>query len=127
MKRFLLLIFVFIFSCFSVLADDTWTRVAPNNYIDYSAVIGLRERYGFSFLLKAYNKGQYEPINSRQVLYTLSQYELDCSKRTYKIGLIDSYDEEDVFINGDYNKYAEFQPIVSGTAVSAIYSKLCKP
>ena len=127
MKKLLLFFLLFIVFSSPVYTDENWTKVAPNNYVDYDAVIGLQDRYGFSFLLKAYNKGQYESINSRQVLYTLSQYEMDCSKRTYKIGLIDSYDEEDVFLNGDYNKYAEFQPIVAGTAVSAIYSKLCRP
>ena len=108
-------------------AAENWTKVAPNNYVDYEAVIGLQERYGYSFLLKAYNKGQYEPIDGRQILYTLSQYEIDCGRKTYKIGIIDSYDKDDIFVNGDYNRFAQFQPIVTGTAVSAVAGKLCKP
>lgn len=40
---------------------------------------------------------------------------------------MDSYGKQDNFITGDYNKYAEFQPIVGGTAVSNVYKKLCRP
>ncbi len=108
-------------------SETNWQRIAPNNYVDEDAIVGLEDRYGFSFLLKAFNKGQYEPINERKILYTLAQYEIDCTKKTYKIGVIDSYDEEDIFVFGDYNKYAEFQPIVKGTAVSVISNRLCKP
>ncbi|MBR1461115.1 hypothetical protein IJ596_05735 [bacterium] len=104
-----------------------WKHVAPNNYIDPDGITGTTDRYGYSFLLKSYNKGQYEPIEGRQVLYTLGQYEIDCLKRKYRLGTIDSYDDDGIFLNGDYNKYAQFQPIVSGTAVSAVSRKLCKP
>ena len=104
-----------------------WKRVAPNNYIDPDGITGTQDRYGFSFIMKSYNKGQYEPVENRQVLYTLGQYEIDCLKRRYKLGTIDSYDDNGYFINGDYNQYAKFQPIVSGTAVSAVSRKLCKP
>lgn len=129
MKRFFIYlnIVLLLFIGLKSAALDNWTRVTPNNYVDYEDVIGLQDRYGFSFLLKSYNKGQYEPIGGRQIKYTLSQYEIDCQKHAYKIGIIDSYDDDDIFVNGDYNRYAEFQPIVTGTAVSAISSKLCRP
>jgi len=127
MKKILPLM-IFILSAFCVCSANTqWQRVAPNNYVDESAIVGLEDKYGFSFLLKAFNKGQYEPIEGRQVHYTLAQYEIDCAKKSYKIGVIDSYDEDDIFINGDYNKYAEFQPIVKGTAVEILSDKLCRP
>lgn len=124
MRKFLLSLFFILLIATPVLGD--WIRVAPNNYVDMDAVVGLEHIYGFSFLLKSYNKGQYEPVNERQILYTLSQYELDCSKHKYKIGLIDSYDDDEIFINGDYNRYADFQPVVSGTAVYEISKKLCR-
>ena len=131
MKKLLLIFIILITTALYVYAQDAdeinWKRVAPNNYIDPDGITGTRDRYGFSFLLKSYNKGQYEPIEGRQVLYTLGQYEIDCLKRKYKLGTIDSYDDDGVFLNGDYNKYAQFQPIVSGTAVSAVSRKLCKP
>ena len=38
----------------------------------------------------------------------------------YKIGVIDSYAEDGSFVNGDYNKYAKFRPIVLGTAISNV-------
>ena len=53
-------------------------------------------------------------------------YEINCLKHTYKIGTIDSYDDEGDFVNGDYNKYAQFQPIVQGTAIDVLASRLCK-
>lgn len=107
--------------------DVNWKRVAPNNYIFQDGIMGTENMYGFSFLLKSFNKGQYEPINGRQILYTLNQYEINCAKRTYKIGFMDSYDDNGYFISGDYNKYAQFQPIVEGTAVSEVAKKLCRP
>ena len=130
LRKILLLITVILISGSCVIASQdvsSWQYVAPNNYIDRDGIVGLRDRYGFSFLLKSYNKGQYEPINGRHIYYTLSQYELDCLKKRYKIGVIDSYDKEDGFVNGDYNRYAEFQPIVSGTAVFEVSKKLCRP
>ncbi len=126
-KNLLLIVLVIMFSvCCAYSKNDTWERIAPNNYVDMDAVVGLENIYGYSFLLKSYNKGQYEPVNGRQIHYTLSQNEIDCAKRKYKIGIIDSYDENDNFINGDYNKYAEFQPIVSGTAMYEIAKSLCR-
>ena len=130
MKKFLIInIILFLgLSVFGKVDNDgtDWTHVAPNNYVDYGGVVGLEEIYGFTFMLKAFNKGQYEPVNGRQILYTLSQYTLNCSNRTYKIGIMDSYDDNGYFVNGDYNKYAKFQPIVEGTAVDTIANKLCR-
>ena len=108
--------------------DETeWVKVAENNFINPDGVMGLEDIYGFSFLLKAYNKGQYEPVNGKKIWYTLSQYTIDCAKQKYKIGVIDSYGFKDNFVNGDYNRYATFQPIVQGTAVSAVAKELCRP
>lgn len=104
-----------------------WKRVDENFYIDSDGIVGTEDIYGFTFLLKSYNKGQYEPVNGKFIFYTLAQYTIDCAKRSYKIGVMDSYGKQDNFITGDYNKYAEFQPIVGGTAVSNVYKKLCRP
>ena len=104
-----------------------WKKVTENNYINPETIIGTNDIYGFIFMLKSFNKGQYEPVNGLNISYTLSQYTLDCGKNKYKIGIIDSYDAQGNFVNGDYNKYAKFQPIVSGTAVSAVAAKLCRP
>lgn len=107
--------------------DDTqWQKVSENNYIDADGIVGTNEIYGFTFLLKSYNKGQYEPVNGHKIFYTLSQYTIDCGRHTYKIGVMDSYGYHDNFVTGDYNRYAQFQPIVSGTAVSAVANKLCR-
>ena len=106
--------------------SSEWERVAPNNYVYKDTIAGTEDFYGFSFLLQSYNKGQYEPVNNRQILYTLGMYEINCLKHTYKIGTIDSYDDEGDFVNGDYNKYAQFQPIVQGTAIDVLASRLCK-
>lgn len=121
---FLLFFYVPVFSADS--ENDSWEKVAPNNYVDADGITGTQDFYGYSFILKSYNKGQYEPVNNRQVFYTLGQYEINCSKHTYRIGIIDSYDKDDYFINGDYNKYAQFQPIVEGTAIEVMATKLCK-
>ncbi len=108
-------------------SDDTsWKKVSENVYIDSDGIVGTSEIYGFTFLLKSYNKGQYEPINGRDVLYTLGQYTIDCGHHRYKIGVIDSYDRNNKFIYGDYNKFAEFQPIVSNTAVGIVANNLCR-
>ncbi len=127
-KLSILTLIVFIFFALTALAAEEveWKYIAPNNYIYKEGITGTEEMYGYSFLLKSYNKGQYEPVNGRNISYTLGQYEINCAKRTYKVGLIDSYDENGIFINGDYNKYASFQPIVSDTAVYEVANKLCK-
>ena len=127
-------IFVIILFAFLILlpvnskenSDAEWERVAPNNYVYKDTIAGTEGFYGYSFMLKSYNKGQYEPINGRQVLYTLGMYEINCLKHSYKIGTLDSYDDDGDFVNGDYNKYAQFQPIVEGTAIDVMASRLCR-
>ena len=128
MKKFFLVSCIFLFFIIPALAkeSDEWEHISPNNYVYKVGITGLENIYGYSFLLKSYNKGQYEPVNGKQVHYTLGQYEINCAKRTYKVGVLDSYDENDIFINGDYNKYAQFQPVVEGTAIYVMITKLCK-
>lgn len=130
MKTFLkslIILLIFIFPIAIAQQNDTiWEKVAENNYINPDGIIGTQDIYGFSFLLKAYNKGQYEPVNGNRIWYTLSQYTIDCAKQKYKIGIIDSYGYNNNFVNGDYNRYATFQPIIQGTAVSAVAKNLCK-
>lgn len=127
MKRIFIILSIFLISgCSAFTQEDNWKQIAPNNYVDMDAIVGLENIYGYSFLLKSYNKGQYEPVNGKHIYYTLSQNEIDCGKRKYKIGIIDSYDKNDDFVNGDYNRYAQFQPIVSGTAISELAEELCK-
>ncbi len=132
MKKIFLSILFFLCSMTSIVFAQSkeyteWKRVDENSYIDSDGIVGAEDIYGFTFLLKSYNKGQYEPVNGKFIFYTLAQYTIDCAKRSYKIGVMDSYGKQDNFITGDYNKYAEFQPIVGGTAVSNVYKKLCRP
>lgn len=128
MKRFFCLIISLLLSTVVFAAEDIqWTMLDANNYVNLEGIVGVEDIYGFSFLLKSYNKGQYEPVNGKEIWYTLSQYTIDCSKRKYKIGVIDSYGYSDNFVNGDYNRYAKFQPIVEGTAIDIISNKLCRP
>lgn len=127
MKNLIILIIIVFTSCIFVQAQDlNWTRIDDNNFVDYESVVGADDMYGYTFLMKSFNKGQYEPVNGRSILYTLSHYEINCAKRTYKIGVMDSYDKNDGFVNGDYNRFAEFQPVVEGSAVSVVASKLCR-
>lgn len=132
MKKIFLSILFFLCSMTAIVFAQSeeyteWKRVDENSYIDSDGIVGAEDIYGFTFLLKSYNKGQYEPVNGKFIFYTLAQYTIDCAKRSYKIGVMDSYGKQDNFITGDYNKYAEFQPIVGGTAVSNVYKKLCRP
>ena len=129
MKRFfvILLIMFFLLPVYGVQDEIEWKKVAENSYINPDGIMGVEDIYGYSFLLKSYNKGQYESVNGKKINYTLSQYTIDCVKNKYKIGMIDSYGYDDNFINGDYNRYALFQPIVGGTAVSAVAKELCRP
>ncbi|MBD5402610.1 hypothetical protein HDR58_07420 [bacterium] len=132
MKKAVAFLIIFLLSMTIVKSNETdsqtmWKRVDSNSFIYQDGIIGTEDIYGFSFLLKAYNKGQYEPVSGKRILYTLTQYTIDCDKKKYKIGVIDSYGERDNFISGDYNKYAQFQPIVSGTSVASVAEKLCKP
>lgn len=132
MKKIFLSILFFLCSMTSIVFAQSeeyteWKRVDENSYIDSDGIVGAEDIYGFTFFLKSYNKGQYEPVNGKFIFYTLAQYTIDCAKRSYKIGVMDSYGKQDNFITGDYNKYAEFQPIVGGTAVSNVYKKLCRP
>lgn len=132
MKKIFLSILFFLCSMTSTVFPQSeeyteWKRVDENSYIDSDGIVGAEDIYGFTFLLKSYNKGQYEPVNGKFIFYTLAQYTIDCAKKLYKIGVMDSYGKQDNFITGDYNKYAEFQPIVGGTAVSNVYKKLCRP
>ena len=133
MKKIAILLIMLLISFMPVLSaqedtDDTeWQKVAENSYVNLDGITGMEDIYGFSFLIKAYNKGQYEPVNGKKIWYTLSQYTIDCAKQKYKIGVIDSYGFKNNFVNGDYNRYATFQPIVQGTAVSAVAKELCRP
>lgn len=133
MKNFVIILSLIIFNLFCCefsYAENSenlqWQKLSDNNYIDYEGIVGTTDIYGFTFLLKSYNKGQYEPVNGKDVFYTLSQYTVDCGKKRYKIGLMDSYGKNGNFITGDYNRYASFQPIVSGTAVDAFAKKFCR-
>jgi hypothetical protein len=131
MKKIFLIIFAIIITFLPASSapkeeDTQWQKITEYNYIDTDGIMGLEDIYGFSFILKSYNKGQYEPVNGRQISYTLGQYTIDCAKHKYKIGVLDSYGKNDNFINGDYNRYAMFQPIVQGTAVSEVSKMLCK-
>ena len=131
MRKILLFIAIILISFPSAISaqkeeDSRWQKIAEYNYIDTDGIMGLENIYGFSFILKSYNKGQYEPIYGKNISYTLGQYTIDCGKRTYKIGILDSYDNDNNFINGDYNKYATFQPIVQGSAVSEVSKMLCR-
>ena len=105
MNKLCILFFIIVFFAGYSLAQDgvVWRRVDENNFINPDGIVGTPE--GFTFMLKAFNKGQY---------------------LEYKIGVIDSYDYEDNFVNGDYNRYAKFQPIVSGTAVGEVAKLYCK-
>ena len=129
MKQFVLIVlFLGVFVSVAFGQDNVeWKKVAENNYINPETIIGTEEFYGYIFMLKAYNKGQYEPVNGKNISYTLSQYVIDCGRNSYKIGLMDSYDIQGNFVNGDYNRYAKFQPIVGGTAVGSVAQKLCRP
>ena len=51
---------------YAQIGESNWKCVAPNNYVDFDTVVGLEDIYGFSFLLKAFNKGQYEPVNGKK-------------------------------------------------------------
>ena len=126
MKKYsIILIFVlFFFACCFAQGNVFWRQVDENNFINSDGII--EEQNGFTFMLKSFNKGQYEPVNGRRINYTISQYTIDCQNQEYKIGVIDSYGYEDNFINGDYNRYAKFQPIVSGTAIGEVAKCLCK-
>lgn len=128
MKKIITFLIIFM-SVLGVFASEeiNWQRVCENNYITPEGIVGTDDMYGFSFILKSFNKGQYEPVNGKKILYTLSNYTIDCSKKRYKIGVIDSYGYQDNFVNGDYNKYAKFQPIAEGTAVSEVAKRLCRP
>ncbi len=128
MKKIITFLIIFM-SVLGVFASEeiNWQRVCENNYINPEGIVGTDDMYGFSFILKSFNKGQYEPVNGKKILYTLSNYTIDCSKKRYKIGVIDSYGYQDNFVNGDYNKYAKFQPIAEGTAVSEVAKRLCRP
>ena len=129
MKKIVVLISSILFltelTCFAS-NNIEWQQVAPDSYINPDGIIGVDDIYGFSFMLKSYNKGQYEPVRGESIQYTIAQYTIDCTNLTYKIGVIDSYGADDNFVNGDYNRYAKFRPIVSGTAVSTVASKLCR-
>jgi len=122
----ILLLFCASQTVFALSDDIEWKKVDENSFINPDGIIGVEDIYGYSFLLKSYNKGQYEPVMGRNIAYTIANYTIDCAKHTYKIGVIDSYDEDDSFVNGDYNKYATFQPVVQGTAVWNVASKLCR-
>lgn len=127
MKKVILIFLVYIVSISCAQSVEIeWKQVDANSYINPAGIMGEEDIYGYSFMLKSFNKGQYEPVLGRSVWYTIAQYTIDCSNMTYKIGMIDSYDSEDNFVNGDYNRYAKFRPIVSETAVSAVASKLCR-
>lgn len=128
MKKFLIVLFIFLLTI-PVQAQTfgpEWVKIDENNYLAADSVVGAEDKYGFTFLLKSYNKGQYEPFNGKSISYALGHYEINCAEQSYKIGLLDSYDRNDGFVIGDYNRYSTFQPLVQGSAVGLVSQKLCK-
>ena len=128
-KKFIIIILIFTNFGIPVLAktnDNNWEQLDLYSFIDKSGIIDTNEFYGYSFLLKTFNKGQFEPIRNIPVSYTISQYLLNCSEKTYKIGVIDSYNNNGDFLYGDYNKFASFQPIIAGTTINEVQKLLCK-
>lgn len=121
----LLILQVLLLPCVAEENSELWQRVDENSFLSYATIV-QEAKNQYSFMIKSYNKGQYEPINGNKILYTISQYSIDCEQNLYKIGVIDSYGEENKFVNGDYNRYAKFQPIVQGTAVGNVSTMLCK-
>ena len=100
------------------------------NIFDESFFARIKKTYSDSDSFDYYkwlSERKDDESRAKFIFYTLAQYTIDCAKRSYKIGVMDSYGKQDNFITGDYNKYAEFQPIVGGTAVSNVYKKLCRP
>ena len=56
-------------------AESGWKRVSDSSFIDEDGIMGAEDIYGFSFLLKSYNKGQYEPVNGKKdFLYVSTVY-----------------------------------------------------
>jgi hypothetical protein len=130
MKNFIvilnILFFVLMFSAVNAQESEFVKLVSQNSYINPKGIVRYPDGT-YSVIIKSYNKGQYEPINGRFISYTLSQHFIDCENSTYKLGLIDSYDDEDNFVNGDYNRYATFQPVIQGNSAGAVYNLICKP
>lgn len=130
MKKVILVLMIICFGLAGIAYESAqnsgWEKADENSYVNMEGIEGTKDRYGFTFLLKSFNKGQYEPINGKKISYTLGQYTIDCGRKTYKIGVIDSYDKDDNFVSGDYNRYSEFQPIIEGTAVWNMSKKLCR-
>jgi hypothetical protein len=127
--RKVLLFYLIAFGCCCACANDlesVWKQVEYNSFINSETVIREADDNIYIFLLKSYNKGQYEPVNGVDVDYAISQYTVDCNQGLYKIGMIDSYSKEGNFVNGDYNRFAKFQPVVSGIAVYNVMKDLCK-
>ena len=126
-RRFLSVYLIFI-GCFACANDleHSWKQVEYYSFINPETIVYESGNNNYTFLLKSYNKGQYEPVNGLEVSYTISQYTIDCNQKSYKIGMIDSYSKDGDFVNGDYNRYAKFQPVVSGTAVYNVMNNLCK-
>ena len=70
--KYLLFIAFYVSSISLVIANesgvnDMWKWVAENNYIYEDGIVGTEDRYGFTFLLKSYNKGQYEHVNGNKI------------------------------------------------------------
>lgn len=130
MKKVILVLIIICFGLAGIAYESAqnsgWEKADENSYVNMEGIEGTKDRYGFTFLLKSFNKGQYEPINGKKISYTLGQYTIDCGRKTYKIGVIDSYDKDDNFVSGDYNRYSKFQPIIEGTAVWNMSKKLCR-
>jgi hypothetical protein len=130
MKKFIIILNLIVSTLLLLTAnakDSTYNKlISENSYINPSEIIKISDGT-YSLIIKAYNKGQYEPINGSFISYTLTEHVINCTSSTYKLGIINSYDEDDDFVNGDYNKYATFQPIVPGTTDGDVYNFICKP
>jgi hypothetical protein len=131
MKKFIvifnILFLALMFSAVNAQESEFVKLISQNSYINPHGIVYNPDDGTYSVIIKSYNKGQYEPVNGRFISYTLSQHFIDCQNATYKLGLIDSYDDEDNFVNGDYNRFATYQPIIQGNSSGAVYNLICKP
>ena len=130
MKKLLFIILTILFAQNTVVAQiqksEFPIKISNSSNSSILEIIKNSSENSYLLLLKTYNKGQFEPIDNRKIAYTISSYTIDCDNFLYKIGTIDSYSIENDFITGDYNKYAKFQPIVTGSDIGEISNKLCK-
>ena len=102
-----------------------WFELEPNQYIDVDkSSYGYTSR-GATFWMKFLNDGGIGNIENQKVSYVLTQVEIDCPYKKYRIRTIKAYGTNGQHL-GTFDEPGAWQNIYPNSIFDVVREKLCK-